>query len=133
MDKDFSSGSLTGCVLLASPYWALCCEHAERFAPHRPTRLAIGPEVCLLPAGQRESLADTADPPTSAALRLPAHPTLERSVGISRTPPRRGQTCPRSAWPPASARGARQPDTRLATIPADQLADKHGRDRPARV
>jgi hypothetical protein len=28
---------------------------------------------------------------------------------------------------------ARQSDTRLATIPADQLADKHGRDRPARV
>jgi hypothetical protein len=91
MDKDFSSGSLTGCVLLASPYWALCCEHAERFAPRRPTRPAIGPEVCLPPAGQRESLADTADPPTSAALRLPAHPTLERSVGISRTPPRRGR------------------------------------------
>jgi hypothetical protein len=88
MDKDFTSGSLTGSVLLASPYWALCCEHAERFAPRRPTCPAISPEVCLPPAGQRESLADTADPPTSAALRLPAHPTLERSVGISRT--RRG-------------------------------------------
>lgn len=33
MDKDFSSDSLTGYVLLASRYWALPCERAERFAP----------------------------------------------------------------------------------------------------
>jgi hypothetical protein len=71
MDKSFSSGSLTGSVLLASRYWALHCERAERFAPRaiRPDR--DWPVVSLPPAGEREPLADIHRP----------HPPPHSSVG----------------------------------------------------
>jgi hypothetical protein len=56
----------------------------------------------------------------AGAARRPAHPTLDRLVGTSKTSPVACRTCPQSGWPPASAR-VQSPDTRLDTVSADQF------------
>jgi len=59
MDQEFSSGSLTGCVLLASRYWTIRRERTERFAREPSDPPGDWPEACPPSAGEHEPLADT--------------------------------------------------------------------------
>jgi hypothetical protein len=142
MDKDFSSGSLTGYVLLASPYWAPPLRTCRTIrATSYQTRPATGlRSTCRRPANASRCRYPPTHPPFPF-FRRPARPTLDRSVAPPG--PRRGV----AGIPTGRLAAALRPGAATAhppgTVPADQFlvrtpgsgwpTDGHGgtADRPA--
>jgi hypothetical protein len=125
MDKDFSSGSLTGHVLLASRSSALPCERAERFgAASYQTRPATGlRSACRRPANASRSPIPT-DPSRLSHSSVGPCPQPWTARCHLQDLAVAWRTCPQAVWPPASAQ-VWIPDTRPATVPADQFSCGH--------
>lgn len=88
MDKDFSSGLLTGYVPLASRLGYTLRTH-RTILRRDQTRPATGLRSACRRHANARGLPIPADPPASAFFSRHMRPTLDRSVGTSRNSPQR--------------------------------------------